>query len=171
MLVWMNIETNRPFDAATTVEHSSNGNDTRRPLAIDNALFDRILEHLRSWLPNEGCGLLASVADGEVDRAVHFFLGTNIDYSPVRYTMDPTEVIAAIKQIRTESWNLAAIVHSHPRTKPELSRTDLREWYYPEARALIVSFANDEPEIGCWQPENASEPSGFRPAPLVIIGR
>ncbi len=148
----MDIEPTRPFDAATTVEHSPGGNDGQRPLEIDVAFLDALLVHLRASLPNEGCGLLASVPGAEVDRVVHFFPGTNIDHSPVRYTMDPREVIAAMKRMRDEGWQLAAIVHSHPRTAPVPSRTDQNDWYYREARLLIVSFEDIEPEIvaGNW---------------------
>ncbi|MCA9859410.1 MAG: M67 family metallopeptidase [Thermomicrobiales bacterium] len=113
-------------------------------------LREQIIDHLRAGLPNEGCGLLAGVVEGDRERAVHFFAGTNIDRSPVRYTMDPGEVIDAMKRMRDEDWRLAAIVHSHPRTRPTPSRTDLAEAYYPDARLLIVSFADSQPEIRCW---------------------
>ncbi len=147
----MDAEPARPFDAATTVEHSAGGNDNPRLLEIDAALRDALLAHLRASLPNEGCGLLASVPANGADRAVHFFPGTNIDHSPVRYTMDPHQVIAAMKRMRDEGWRFEAIVHSHPRTAPVPSRTDQNEWYYREARLVIVSFEAVEPDIRCWE--------------------
>lgn len=165
----MDIEPTRPFNAATTVEHSPGGNDGPRPLEIDAALLDALVAHLRASLPNEGCGLLAGVPGAGVDRVVHFFPGTNIDHSPVRYTMDPLEVIVAMKRMREESWQFAAIVHSHPRTAPVPSRTDQKEWYYREARLLIVSFEGIEPEIRCWELAGDREGEPFRLAPLLIL--
>jgi proteasome lid subunit RPN8/RPN11 len=171
MLAKMDREETQPLDAATTVEHAPEANAAFRPLELDSGLLAAILQHLRDWLPNEGCGLLASVAEGERDRAVHFFPGTNVDFSPVRYTMDPGEVLAAMKRMRQEHWDLAAIVHSHPRTRPAPSRTDRQEWFYPEARLVIVSFAGDGPEIGCWGLIGAWEAREFRAAPLLTEER
>ena len=162
---------NRPPNAATTVEHFPEGTGAFRPLVVDARLLESVVAHLRDWLPNEGCGLLAGVPDGEIVRAMHFFPGTNIDRSPVRYTMDPREVIEAMKSMRQEAWQLAAIVHSHPRTPPEPSRTDRREWFYPRARLVIVSFAGDEPDIGCWALTDAQPESEFQSVPLRIEGR
>lgn len=166
----MDPKPNQPFDAATTVEHSPEATfqlPPPRALMVGSDLLDRIVTHLREWLPHEGCGLLAAVSDGVNDRAVHFFPGTNIDYSPVRFTMDPVEVISAMKRMRDEQWQLAAIVHSHPRTRPVPSRTDQAEWYYPEARLLIVSFASDDPEIGCWSLAGDNMAREFRAAQLL----
>ena len=171
MLARMESNDDPPFEAATTVEHSPEANDAPRLLEIEGGTFDAILGHLRAWLPNEGCGLLASVRDGAVDRAVHFFPGTNIDVSPVRFTMDPVEVIGAMKRMRDEDWNLAAIVHSHPRTAPVPSRTDRQEWYYPQARLMIVSFEHGDPEFGCWGLAGDGQTREFRQAPIRISGR
>lgn len=167
----MDRDQNQPLDAATTVEHSPEANGSLRPLEIDSGLLEEIVAHLRDWLPNEGCGLLASVAEPDRDRAVQFFPGTNIDHSPVRYTMDPTEVIEAMKTMRQQQWQLAAIVHSHPRTRPAPSRTDQREWYYPQARLLIVSFQHEDPEFGCWGLAGDWQAREFRNAPLLIEKR
>jgi proteasome lid subunit RPN8/RPN11 len=85
--------------------------------------------------------------------------------------MDPKEVIEAMWWMRTLAWDLAAIVHSHPSTPPTPSYTDLREWYYPDARLLIVSFAGSEPAAGCWRLVLDGQARAFRAAPLVIEGR
>jgi len=171
MLAPMSLESNMPSEPATTVEHSSGAIDPGRPLVLSMTLHRQIVAHLTAWLPNEGCGLLASISDGEVDRAVHFFPGTNIDRSPVRYTMDPAEVIDAMREMRLKEWALAAIVHSHPRNRPAPSRTDLREAYYPDARLLIVSFSGEVPELGCWELIGDHEARESRPAILAIEDR
>ena len=167
----MSYEPHNPLNPATTVEHSSAELDWLPPLLLPESLRVQIVTHLEAWLPNEGCGLLASVPTCDGDRAIHFFPGTNIDLSPVRYTMDPAEVIAAMRQMREQEWTLAAIVHSHPRTSPRPSRTDLREAYYPDARLLIVSFASASPEFGCWQLGGDLEARIVREGVLVIENR
>lgn len=167
----MNSEPNQPFDAATTVEHSSGGPEGPRPLLLARSMRDEIVSHLRGALPNEGCGLIASVRRDDLDLAIQFFPGANIDRSPVRYTMDPKEVIDAMREMRTHEWQLAAIVHSHPRTPAAPSRTDLAEAYYPDARLLIVSFAASEPELACWALMRERGAPSFRSARLQIEER
>lgn len=126
-------------------------------LTISPRLHQEILDHLRTNLPNESCGLLA-VQPG-MDRlavATHFYPGTNRDSSPTRYTMDPAEVFAAFRDLAARGWSLGAIVHSHPATPATPSPTDLREAFYPEALMLIVSFATDPPKIRAWRVSKAS---------------
>jgi proteasome lid subunit RPN8/RPN11 len=120
-------------------------------LILDRALRRRILAHLLAALPHEGCGLLATVPAGEDERAVRFYPGTNLDASPVRYTMDPAEVLAALRDIEGHGWRLGAIVHSHPATPPTPSATDLREARYPGALLLIVSFGGVAPAMRAWR--------------------
>ncbi len=167
----MSLESNGPSKPATTVEHSSGGDDRLLPLRLSERRFRTVVDHMSLSLPNEGCGLMAGLRVANAVEAIHFFPGTNIDQSPVRFTMDPKEVIDAMWWMRTLGWHLAAIVHSHPRSAPAPSRTDLREWYYPEARLFIVSFQQPEPEVGCWTLAGDRETREFRRAPLLIENR
>lgn len=123
--------------------------------------MERILAHLQDALPNEGCGLIAgeTSADG-VHMAQRFFAGENIDRSPTRFTMDGAQVIAAFKEIRAMGLDLGAIVHSHPTSVAEPSPTDLREAFYTDALAVIVSFQEGLPDTRAWTwcPEKPDEP-------------
>lgn len=168
MLARMNPEPSHPFDQAATVEHSPEGNPQLRPLRMPRAMYEVLVAHLAASLPNEGCGLVAGVYDGETEIASRFYPGTNIDRSPVRYTMEPREVIDALREIRKQEWHLAAIVHSHPRTRPSPSRTDLAEAYYPDSRLIIVSFAAAEPEVACWSLTGTAGDREFIRAPLRV---
>ena len=120
-------------------------------LRFDQDLYREVLVHLATVAPLEGVGLLAVVAEGEVDRATRFYSGTNLDASPARYTMDPAEVLAAFQDIDANGWRLGAIVHSHPATPPTPSPTDLREAYYPESLLLIVGLAGSSPLARAWR--------------------
>lgn len=132
-----------------------------RALAMDEATRDAIVAHLRAWLPCEGCGLLATQDRPEGVRVVRrFYPGDNIDRSPTRYTMDPRQVMLAIEELEASGWDTGGIVHSHPRTEPVPSRTDLTEAYYAEALLLIASFAAEPPLLRAWrlQPNDAEQP-------------
>ena len=148
-----------------------------RALRIERALLAEIVDHLRTSLPQEGCGLLAVRQDEDgTSVATRFYPGTNLDASPTRYTMDPAEVLAVFRDLDANDWSLGAIVHSHPATPPAPSPTDLREAFYPEALMLIVSFASDTAVIRAWRlsPSSSAPPVTEvpdRPRAGGVIGR
>jgi proteasome lid subunit RPN8/RPN11 len=83
--------------------------------------------------PREACGLIAS----QEGLPVEVIPVTNLLNSPTRFRMDPREQFEAFNLIEKRGWELLAIYHSHPNGPENPSATDLDEWYYPEAFALI----------------------------------
>ncbi len=103
-----------------------------------------LITHAEEESPNECCGLLAG-RNGRVER---IYRGTNIDHSPFTYLMDPSEQLAAFKDMEAAGLDLIGIYHSHTHTPAYPSRTDLAKAYYSDAVYVIVSVARrDEPEI------------------------
>ncbi|MGI9252811.1 MAG: M67 family metallopeptidase [Thermomicrobiales bacterium] len=132
------------------------------------AMVTEIERHLRAALPNEGCGLLAgNRGDRGALTANRFFPGTNVDASPTRYTMSPTEVLWAIEQMDFARQQLLAIVHSHPDGPATPSQTDLREFRYPEALMVIADLSGKNPGamiLRAWR----VDPLLFRPEEVRI---
>ena len=134
------------------VERSGNSRDVATAaLRMPTSMLHEVVAHLAATLPNEGVGLIAVAPGREVSHAVAFFPGTNVDHSPTRYTMDPAEVLNAFREMGANGWTLGAIAHSHPRSAPIPSPTDLREAYYPDALLLIIGFADGDPEVRLWR--------------------
>lgn len=106
-----------------------------------------MVDHALAARPNEACGLLATVGS----RVTRVFPGTNTEFSPTRYNMDPGEVIAALDEMRQQGWQLGAIFHSHPRSAAVPSATDLRLAYYPDALMVIISLAGAAPEVRAYR--------------------
>ena len=129
-------------------------------LMLPAEIAEKITDHLREELPNEGVGLLAVTVenhDGQrVALAEVFFPGRNRRKSPTRFDLDLRDLVTALATIEDNGWQLGAIVHSHPLGPPTPSRTDLAEANYPEALMMIVSFATSIPE------PRASQPCLFR---------
>jgi proteasome lid subunit RPN8/RPN11 len=104
-------------------------------------LVDRIVAHARRDFPNECCGMIA-VRDG---RAVSVHEAENTARSPLRFEVDGLEVHRTIEAIEDAGSELGAIYHSHTRSEPYPSQTDIgfaERW--PNVEWLIVGLRRDE---------------------------
>jgi [CysO sulfur-carrier protein]-S-L-cysteine hydrolase len=114
---------------------------------IARELYDQLIAHARAEAPNECCGMIAA-ADG---RAVAVHPAENAAASPLRYEIDGRQQLEILTAIEDAGHELGAIYHSHTRTAPEPSQTDVNLAFYPEALYVIVGVAGDEPEVRAWR--------------------
>ncbi|MFH7320006.1 Mov34/MPN/PAD-1 family protein [Desulfurivibrio sp. D14AmB] len=105
-------------------------------IKIERPVLEAMLAHGRREMPNEACGYLAA-REGVVCR--HFEL-TNRDAAPDHFTMDPAEQFAAIRRMRDEGLQPAAVYHSHPETPARPSEEDIRLANDPNTAYVIVSL-------------------------------
>jgi proteasome lid subunit RPN8/RPN11 len=112
-------------------------------MRISQALYDEMIEHAREEAPNECCGMLAS-RDGE---AVKLYRARNAAASPLRYEIDGADQYRIQMDIYDADLELGAIYHSHTRTEPYPSQTDINLAFYPEALYVIVGLAGSEPDV------------------------
>jgi proteasome lid subunit RPN8/RPN11 len=112
-------------------------------MRIARQLYDELIEHARADAPNECCGMIAS-RDGE---AVRVYRAANAAASPLRYEIDGAEQYRIQMEIDDAGLDLGAIYHSHTRSEPYPSQTDINLAFYPEAVYVIVGVARDEPEV------------------------
>jgi [CysO sulfur-carrier protein]-S-L-cysteine hydrolase len=116
-------------------------------LRISRRLLDEVIAHARADAPNECCGMIAS-ADGE---AVEIHRARNTAASPFRYEMDGMEQYRIQTAIEDAGQELGAIYHSHTRSAPEPSQTDINLAFYPEALYVIVGLKGPEPDVRAWR--------------------
>ena len=112
-------------------------------MRIAKDLYDDIVAHAREEAPNECCGMIAS-REGE---AIKVYRATNAAASPLRYELDGAEQYKIQMQIDDAGLELGGIYHSHTRTEPYPSQTDINLAFYPEAVYVIVGLAADEPDV------------------------
>lgn len=113
-------------------------------MVIAPELLEQIVDHARRDAPNECCGLVA-VRDG---RAVSVHAAENTAASPFRFEVDPRELLGLVTQLEDDGSALGAIYHSHTRSAPYPSQTDVnfaKGW--PGVEWLIVGVADGEPEV------------------------
>jgi [CysO sulfur-carrier protein]-S-L-cysteine hydrolase len=82
--------------------------------------------------------------DGE---AVAVHRASNAASSPLRYEMDGMEQYHIQSAIDDAGLELGAIYHSHTRSAPYPSQTDINLAFYPEALYVIVGLAGEEPDV------------------------
>ena len=116
-------------------------------MRISQALLDEIVEHARVEAPNECCGMIAT-QDG-VAMAVH--RARNAAASPLRYEMDGMEQYKIQTEIEDGGYELGAIYHSHTRSDPEPSQTDINLAFYPDALYVIVGVKGEAPDVRAWR--------------------
>jgi [CysO sulfur-carrier protein]-S-L-cysteine hydrolase len=116
-------------------------------LRISRQLLDEVIAHAREDAPNECCGMIAS-SDGE---AVAVHRARNTAASPFRYEMDGMEQYRIQTAIEDAGLELGAIYHSHTRSAPEPSQTDINLAFYPEALYVIVGLKSPQPDVRAWR--------------------
>jgi proteasome lid subunit RPN8/RPN11 len=109
-------------------------------MRIGRDLYDEMIEHARQEAPNECCGMVAS-RDG---AAVKVYRAVNAAASPLRYEIDGAEQYRIQMEIDDADLELGAIYHSHTRTDPYPSQTDINLAFYPDALYLIVGVADPQ---------------------------
>jgi proteasome lid subunit RPN8/RPN11 len=91
-----------------------------------------MVAHAANCAPDECCGLLAADGHGRIQFAYPL---TNIDPSPVSYTIEPDEHFQALRHAESRGWEIAGVFHSHPNSPATPSITDVLtalepDWVY-----------------------------------------
>jgi proteasome lid subunit RPN8/RPN11 len=116
-------------------------------MRISRELYDDLIAHARADAPDECCGMVAS-RDGQ---AVRIYRAENAAHSPLRYEIDGAEQYRIQMEIDDAGFDLGAIYHSHTRSAPYPSQTDINLAFYPDALYVIVGLAADEPEVRAYE--------------------
>lgn len=106
--------------------------------------YQKILEHARTGLPNEACGLLGGYTNEDGSQVItDVYLLRNMDESREHFSMDPKEQFAAVKDIRGKGRELLGNFHSHPESPSRPSEEDIRLAYDSKIHYLILSLMEE----------------------------
>ena len=114
-------------------------------ITLSKSQFDEIVTHARFCLPNEACGLLGGVVEGNQKIIKKVYLLTNMDHSSEHFSMAPEEQFGAVKDMRKNGWILLGNWHSHPNSPSRMSEEDKRLAFDVKLSYLILSLAENEP--------------------------
>ena len=109
-------------------------------MRITRDLLDAIVEHAVRDAPNECCGVIAVRAG--TATAVH--AAENLAASPFRFEIDGMSLMGLIDRFEEAGDDLGAIYHSHTRSEPFPSQTDVNfAALWPGVEWLIVGVSKD----------------------------
>jgi proteasome lid subunit RPN8/RPN11 len=142
-------------------------------MVIARALLDEILAHVSEDPVNELCGVVAVTRDMPTSptapppsTAVKVHRAANIHRSPLRFEIDSAELLELWQAIEGEGCELGAIYHSHVRSVPYPSQTDINfAAGWPGVEWIIVGLAEGEPEVRSYLIEGAT----VSETPLEIV--
>jgi proteasome lid subunit RPN8/RPN11 len=127
-------------------------------------LLSEMVAHALEDPHNEVCGVLAVDAE-QAPRAVRVFRAVNAHASPLKFEIAPKELLE-LSNACEELGGLGAIYHSHVRSKPYPSQTDINfaaNW--PGVEWVIIGLATDsEPEVRSYLIEDGQ----VREVPLEV---
>jgi len=120
-------------------------------MLIARALLDELIAHAREDAKIECCGLVAvePAVDGEPKCATRVYRAENIHASALKFEIDPMQQYQLTQEIEGEGWEIGAIYHSHVRSAPYPSQTDISfAANLPGIEWIIVGLASGpEPEL------------------------
>ena len=105
-------------------------------LKLERKFFDLIVAHAKAEAPNECCGMLT----GKNDKVTQHHIVRNMDASPVKYVMDPKDMLNVEKIADQNHEEILAFYHSHTHSEAYPSPTDVRQATWPDQYYLIVSL-------------------------------
>lgn len=120
---------------------------------IAGSLLEEIVGHALENPKIECCGLVAvePFVDGDRTTATRVYRAVNVHATALKFAIDPEEQFKINREIEEAGWEIGGIYHSHVRSAPKPSQTDINyaahmgpiEW-------IIVGLAGDEPEVRSW---------------------
>ncbi len=123
---------------------------------ISAELLGEVIEHALEDPGNEVCGVVA-VEPGPPARAVRVYRALNVHRSPLKFEIDPRELLELWNACQEDGCELGAIYHSHVRSEPYPSQTDVNfaaNW--PGVEWIIVGLKNaGEPTVRTYEIEGS----------------
>jgi proteasome lid subunit RPN8/RPN11 len=137
-------------------------------VVLPEPLRQQLIEHARAENPDEACGILA----GHGDRVERVFpvrntadeIGAERDVfreresgvatagrRPVHYYMDPRDQLRVYNEIDDLELDVVGYYHSHTHTEARPSPTDIRLATDLSSSYVLVSLAQEPPDIRAWR--------------------
>jgi proteasome lid subunit RPN8/RPN11 len=112
-----------------------------------------IVAHCLDGLPDEACGMLGGpMVDGEPTGYVSaVYPCRNADASARTYTVEPRDLLRAMRDAESRGDEIVGVWHSHTHTDAFPSQTDVRQAVDPAWVYVLVSLRHGEPVLRAYR--------------------
>ena len=141
-------------------------------LKISKADYDLIRWEAKRSYPHECCGILLGNVSGGQRRVTMTLTCENMrtDSPADRYSINPEQVIAALKLARSRGESIIGFYHSHPDHTPNYSSTDLAEAHWFDCSYVITSVEGGRPtSTASYVLTGSEEEKKFQPESIEIV--
>jgi proteasome lid subunit RPN8/RPN11 len=135
-------------------------------------LIEEIVAHALENPAIECCGVVAATPseNGGASTATRVYRAENVYGSALKFEIEPIELLRLNNAIEDEGWEIGAIYHSHVRSAPRPSQTDIAfAAQGPGVEWIIVGLAGGQPpQVRSYLIDGADvreEPLNALPAP------
>ena len=112
-------------------------------IKISNRLYQKIEDDAKKRSPQEACGLVSGLKEGEQIEIKKIYPLENLDQAADHFSMDPKEQFAVVKETRQRGEKLLGNYHSHPVTPARPSKEDKRLAYDQDLIYFIISLQDE----------------------------
>ncbi len=126
-------------------------------LRLTETQYRTIVAHCYDGLPDEACGMLVGpvLASGEPTGVVSEARPCrNADASAVTFTVDPKDMLGAMRAAEARGREIVGVWHSHTHTDAYPSPTDVRSAVDPAWMYVIVSLRDSAPVLRAYRMRN-----------------
>ena len=119
-------------------------------LRVPKACYEETIAHARRQYPKEACGVLAGLAQpqpGQAADVMQVYPMTNVEDSPIGYSMDPKEQLALEREMRQRGQRMLGIYHSHTASDAYPSSVDVDLAISAELSYVLVSLRKKEQPV------------------------
>ena len=108
--------------------------------------FEALSAHGEAAYPQECCGVLLGIAEGETRRVAAVVKAANArtDSPANRYGIAPEELVRIQREARERELDIVGFYHSHPDCAAQWSATDLAEAHWLGCSYVITSVVDGQ---------------------------
>jgi len=95
-------------------------------IKISESLRKNLELHANEQNPYEACAILLGSKDEKIWEATEIFLTENIEESEINFTVSNEQLLEGYKMAEEKGLDVVGIFHSHPKSLPSPSNTDIK---------------------------------------------
>ena len=134
-------------------------------LLLPQPVYDQMVAHCLTGLPDEACGLLGG--DLAIGQALTCYPTRNLAASAKLYTVDPKEHLRADRDAESLGNSIIGVFHSHTHTEAYPSPTDVAQAPDPEWHYVLVSLRDIVPVVRSYRIVDG----GIEEEPVRLLAR